>query len=505
MQPESHIELHQISKRFRAVEALADVDLVVKRGTIHALVGENGAGKSTLGKIISGVIEPDRGTIQVDGRIVSYRSPRDALADGITTITQEIALLSKRSVIENVLLGIESAQYSWLNRREMRRRFDELMAVSGFDLPPDAIVGRLRLADQKKVEVLQAMARNTQLIIMDEPTAYLSDKETITFIEIVRRLQAMGKTIIYISHFLQETLDLADTVTVMRNARVIRTAPTADETPDTLVEAMLGKSMSQMFVAKRYPPADAPVVLSVRNLARKNILRDISLEIRAGEIVGIAGLVGSGRSRLARTLFGAERYDQGTIEIDGVAVELRSTGDAISAGIGMLPESRKEQGLSLKLPVGANITLPHLSQVSTAGLIRSRLEFIATTKMLNLLDIRPAHPHIRVNNLSGGNQQKVLFAKWLFRRPRVFIVDEPTRGIDVGAKQAVYELIVSLAADGMAVLLISSEIEEILGLAHRVLVMRRGSIVAEFADNGQALTEDAVIRAAFAAEDSAAQ
>jgi simple sugar transport system ATP-binding protein/ribose transport system ATP-binding protein len=501
--PQPHIKVRGISKRFGGVEALIDIHLTIERGSIHGLVGENGAGKSTLVKIIAGALRPDGGELVVDGQPVHYATPRDALADGITMIHQETTLVPKLSVLDNVYLGIESNRTGLLRDEDTRRRFEELNARSGFDLPADTLVSNLSVADQKKVEILKAMARNAWLIVMDEPTAALPDDETAKLIEIVRGLREAGTTIVYVSHFLEEVLSIADTVTVLRNGELIRTAPAKDETPDSLVMAMLGRAMSLTFPPKVFPPPDAPVVLSVKGLSRKGIIEDTSFDIRAGEIVGLAGLIGSGRSEVARAIFGADRRDEGVIEIDGQPVKIDSPGEAVRAGIGLLPENRKDQGLLMSLFIGHNVTLPHLNTVSQGLLVQRRRELRETTDLLKYLDVRPPQPGVRVDSLSGGNQQKVLFAKWLFRRPRLLIADEPTHGVDVGAKRAIYKLITSLAEEGMAVLLISSELEEVLGLAHRVLVMRRGRIVAELEDSPDdrsSLTEDAVMRAAFAAE-----
>lgn len=497
------VEAQGISKRFVAVQALRDVDIGVERGEIHALVGENGAGKSTLGKVISGIVRPDAGELRVARRTVHYGSPRDALLDGITTITQEISLLGKQTVLENVMLGQEIAQAGVLRRRAMLDRYRELQSLTGFDLEPDERVGRLRLADQKRVEVMQAIARDARLIIMDEPTAMLADDESEDFLAIVRQLRADGRTIVYVSHFLEEVLGIADRVTVMRNGEVVRTSATRDETPASLVEAMLGQSVATMYPARKPPPGNAPPVFEVTDL-RSEVFDGIDLTVRAGEIVGLAGLVGSGRSRLARTLFGAEPVHGGSVRVAGREVRLRSPGDAIRAGIYLLPESRKEQGLLLKQSVRDNITMPHLQRVAGgAGIIPERREQRQVASLIAELNVQPALPRNRVDTLSGGNQQKALFAKWLFERPTVFLVDEPTRGIDVGAKQAIYRLIVDLAAEGIAILLISSELEELLGLAHRVLVMRLGRIVARFGDAGEELDESAVMRAAFGTDPQA--
>jgi simple sugar transport system ATP-binding protein/ribose transport system ATP-binding protein len=498
-----HVELRGISKRFGGVQALADVHLSIERGTVHGLVGENGAGKSTLGKIISGVIQPDEGQIVMDGQPVSFGSPREALTHGTAMIQQEIALVPRLNVLKNVLLGIESNRAGMLNEPLTRRRFDELNTRSGFALPADRMVAELSVADQKKVEILKAIARNARLIVMDEPTAALADDEAEKLIEIVRGLRQAGTTIVYVSHFLKEVLSVADTVTVLRNGELIRTAAASDETPDSLVTAMLGREMSLTFPPKAFPSPDAPVVFTVRDLTRAGTVEGISFDIRAGEIVGLAGLVGSGRSEVARAIFGADRRDSGRLELDGQAIRIGNPTDAVAAGIAMLPESRKTQGLLMRLGIGHNVTLPHLGSISQGAVVRQRREVGETTRLLRELDVRPPDPKAQVDSLSGGNQQKVLFAKWLFRRPRLLIADEPTHGVDVGAKLAIYRLITSLAGEGMAVLLISSELEEVLGLAHRVLVLRRGRIVAELLDSpdGRAsLTEDAVMRAAFAAE-----
>lgn len=501
--PQPHVQVRGISKRFGGVEALKDIHLAIKRGSIHGLVGENGAGKSTLGKIISGALRPDEGELVVDNRPVHYASPRDALADGITMIQQEIALVPKRSVLENVYLGIESHRAGVVQDRDIQRRFEELIARSAFDLPAGIPVSDLSVADQKKVEILKAVARNAQLIVMDEPTAALPDNEAAKLIEIVRSLREVGTTIIYVSHFLEEVLSVADTVTVLRNGELIRTAPAKDETPDSLVTAMLGRSMSLTFPPKSFPPPDAPVVFSVRHLSRRGGIEDISFDIHAGEIVGLAGLIGSGRSEVARTIFGADRPDTGVIEMTGQPIKVDSPRDAVRAGIALLPESRKDQGLLMKLLVGHNVSLPHLNTVSHGILVQSRREHRETAELLKYLDVKPPQPAFRVDSLSGGNQQKVLFAKWLFRRPQLLIADEPTHGVDVGAKRAIYKLITTLAEEGMGVLLISSELEEVLGLAHRVLVMRLGKIVTELEDSPDghsSFTEDAVMRAAFATE-----
>jgi simple sugar transport system ATP-binding protein/ribose transport system ATP-binding protein len=340
------------------------------------------------------------------------------------------------------------------------------------------------------------MAREARLIIMDEPTSALTADESERLFELIRRLRQRGATIVYVSHFLPEVLALADLVTVLRDGKLVQTTPAASETPDKLVSAMLGRPLDLTFPAKAKLADDAPVVLSVRQVARPPEVQDVSLEIREGEIVGLAGLIGSGRTEVARAIFGADRPSGGQVVVDGEPLDARSPRAAIRRGVVMLPEDRKRQGLIMLRSIVENVTLPHLGDLSRFGVIATRDERRRTSDLIARLDVRTSSNNAPINSLSGGNQQKVLFGKWLFRRPRVFILDEPTRGVDVGAKVAIYELIRSLAAEGMAVLLISSEHEEVLGLAHRVLVMRAGRIVAEFDE--QTMSEDAVLHAAFA-------
>lgn len=498
MDKQSVIELQGISKRYGAIQALQDIHTNIYQGMIHGLVGENGAGKSTLGKVISGIVRPDSGQMFVDGKPVQYNSPRDALLDGITTITQEIALVSKQTVLANVLLGQEITKRGLINQQAMLTKFEEIRKLTGFDIQPHVKVNTLRVADQKKVEVMQSIARNARLIIMDEPTAMLADDETVIFLDMVRQLKTMGHTIIYISHFLEEVLDIADEITIMRNGEIIRTAPTVDETPKTLIEGMLGQSVSEMYPSKTYPPDSAPIILDVKDLSSP-IFDNTNLHVRSGEIVGVAGLVGSGRSRLVRTLFGAEKITGGQIHLDGQVIEIRSSADAVRHGIHLLPESRKEQGLLLKQTVRHNVTLPHLGEVAfRTGIIRGHEEKTSIQILIERLNVQPPILQNLASSLSGGNQQKLLFGKWLYKTPRIFMIDEPTRGVDVGAKQAIYELIVELARQGMGILMVSSEIEEIIGLSHRVLVMRLGKIVAEIQSSDTVtLDEKMIIQAAF--------
>jgi len=490
------VQAIELSKRFGGVQAVDGVSVTIDAGSVHGLVGENGAGKSTLSKMIGGVHSPDSGRLLVDGEPVHFHAPRDALARGIATIAQEIALVPAATVMDNVFLGLEPRTAGVIRRRDVRRRFDALNERTGFGLRADARVGSLRIADQQKVEILRAIARDARVILMDEPTAALTIDESRRLLDTIRRLAAEGTSIVLVSHYLEEVLEVCDTVTVMRDGRLVRTAPAAQETPESLVHAMIGRELDVLMPARRPAPPDAPVVLEARHLSRPGAIDDVSLQVRAGEIVGLAGLVGSGRTEVARALFGADRVTEGEVLVEGRPVRLRHPRDAVRHGIAMLPESRKEEGLVMMRSVRENASLATVPQLTRAGVVRRRAERAEVRELASRVDVRAASIEQPVTGLSGGNQQKVLFAKWLARQPSVLIADEPTRGVDVGAKRQIHELIVELAAAGMAVVVISSEIEEVIGLSHRVLVMRAGRIVEELA--AEAATQETVMRAAFA-------
>jgi rhamnose transport system ATP-binding protein len=493
---DAHVELRGITKQFGGVQALNDVSLTIGRGTVHALVGENGAGKSTLGKVISGVVVPDGGELLVGGERVAYRSPHDALRDGITMIAQELALVPTRTVIENIFLGVESSRGGVVQPRSMRKRYASLCEEVGFEVPPNATVSSLPIGEQQKVEILRAIAREAKVIVMDEPTAALDLEETNRLLAAIKSLRSRGTTIVYVSHFLSEVLALADVVTVLREGNHVRTGPASEETPEQLVTAMLGRKFDVVFPTKAYPEEDAPVVLSVRNLSSPPRVRDVSFDVRAGEIVGLAGLIGSGRSEACQAIFGARPAESGEIVLNGEPRNPQSPREAVRNGIAMLPEDRKGQGLHMSRSVTGNITLPHLNHVSKLGVIARGRERHSAGQLIERLDVRARRGGAtRVATLSGGNQQKVLFAKWLYSSPQVLITDEPTRGVDIGAKHAIYGLIHGLAKKGTAVIVISSEVEEILGLAHRVFVMREGRTVLEL--NTRDSSEEDVVHAAF--------
>jgi ABC-type sugar transport system ATPase subunit len=500
--PRPFVELVGVTKRFGATVALDAVDVEVMTGTVHAIVGENGAGKSTLGKIVAGVLQPDAGTLKVGGQAVRFGSPRAALDHGITTIAQELSLVPARSVVENVYLGVEDGRFGIVDTRALRRRLDELMEREDIHVSPTALVRELSPHEQQKVEILRALARDSQFIIMDEPTARLSADETLSLRKTVRDLADTGHTIVFVSHFLEEVLEVSDAITIMRDGRIIRTSACADETYDSCIEGMIGRTLESTFPPKRELPADAATVLRVDGLTRKGVFEDVSFTVRAGEIVVMAGLVGSGRTEVVRAVFGADPITSGAIELQGEAVHFRAPGEAIAKGMAMIPESRKEQGLVLGRSVRENVSLPHLRRFSSAGVLRTRDERSRVAEMMERAGVHGIASEAQARNASGGNQQKMLFARWLLAEPPLLIADEPTRGVDVGSKRNIYDLLAELAGAGMAVLVVSSETEEVLGLADRILVMRDGHMLAEL--DGHTATEEELVALAFGDDRKAA-
>ncbi len=491
-QSDVQLEVRGIRKAFGATQALEDVSLEVLTGTVHAFVGENGAGKSTLGRIIAGVFPPDGGSLVLRGTPVSFSSPRQALQQGIALVAQELALVPGLTVAENVFLGNEPRRAGVIDRGELAARFRRMCATTGFDLPADIQVRRLSIGVQQQVEILRALARDAGLVVLDEPTASLSAAEAASLHDVIRRLAGSGRTVILVSHFLSEVLELADTVTILRDGRVVRTGPAAAETEDSLISGMLGRSLGRTFPTKNPPAPSAPSALTVEDLVAPGV-SGVSLTLQAGEIVGLAGLIGAGRSELARAIFGAAPASAKRLDI-GRRPHRGGPRAALDAGMAMIPESRKDDGLLLGRPVRENVSIASLARLSRLGFVRRGRETDRVGAALGKANV-VSRLEAPAGNLSGGNQQKLMFARSLLEETSVLIADEPTRGVDVGAKREIYEHLASLAASGVAILLISSEIEEILGLAHRVLVMRAGRIVAEL--SGPAMTEEAILNAAF--------
>jgi rhamnose transport system ATP-binding protein len=475
------LSLEHVSKSFPGVKALDDVQFDVRAGEVHALLGENGAGKSTLIKIVSGLYEPDSGTMRLDGEAVRFASPHDAQRAGIATMYQELLLFPELTVAENVFMGhAPRTRLGSLDWGAMRAETLQLLAsLDIHDLDPSRIVGALSVGNRQRVEIAKALSQNARILIMDEPTAALTEADVERLFAIVRLLRERGVGIVYISHRLEEVFVLADRVTVLRDGQYVGTRQVAETSEDALITMMVGRTIENLF-----PKLDARIgepLLEVRDLGCKGLFRGVSLALRAGEIVGLAGLVGSGRSELAQAIFGINPADAGTIRLEGRAVQIRSPGEAKRLGIAYVPEDRGTQGLIRPMRLRENISLAVLRQVTRGLFIDRRAETELAERSIRQFNIRASSTEQVVEKLSGGNQQKVVLGKWLATRPRVLIMDEPTRGIDVGAKAEIHRLMSALAQEGLAVLMISSELPEIMGMSDRILVMREGALVAGFA------------------------
>ncbi len=482
MQP--RVALRGVSKAFVGIRVLNDVDFDVRPGEVHALLGENGAGKSTLIKILAGVHFPDSGSIEIDGVRHTALTPREASRAGIAIVHQELLLFPELTVAENVFLGhAPRGRAGFLDWQHMRQRARELLdSLDSHDLDVDAKVGTLTVANRQRVEIARALSQDASVLIMDEPTAALADADVARLMEVVRRLRERGVGIVYVSHKLPEIFELADRVTVLRDGTRIGTQPIAEVTERSLVAMMVGREIDQLF--PKIPPTFGEPILKVSGLCCGTQVQDISFELRRGEILGIAGLVGSGRTELALTLFGVTPATSGTIEIDGRRVTIESPRQARDLGIAYVPEDRGLQGLVRPMTVAQNVSMATLH----GTFIRFGEEVAQAVAAIARLGIRTRGPDQVVGELSGGNQQKVVLAKWLETNPRVLIMDEPTRGIDVGAKSEIHALMGKLAAEGMAIIMISSELPEVLGMQDRVLVMHSGRQVQIF-DRDEATPE----------------
>ena len=474
------LRLQDIVKSFPGVRALRGVSFDVRAGEVHALLGENGAGKSTLIKIMSGVHPPDEGRIEVDGHAVTLGGPHDATARGIATIYQELLLFPELTVAENVFAGhAPRTRWGGLDWTTMRRRTRALLDELDIpDLDVDRVVGTLSVGNRQRVEILRALSQDARVLIMDEPTAALTEHDVERLFDIVRKLRARGVGIVYISHRMEEIFLLADRVTVLRDGEYEGTRDVAATNQDELVQLMVGRRIESLF-PKVTVPLGAPV-LEVRDLVRAPQTRGISLTVRAGEIVGLAGLVGSGRSELAQVIFGITPAHSGEIRIGGEPVRVTSPGQARRLGIAYVPEDRGTQGLVRPMRVRENASLAVLADLATSGFIDRAAERALADDVVRRFDIRTSGIEQVAGKLSGGNQQKIVLGKWLATKPRVLILDEPTRGIDVGAKAEIHRIMGELAGQGLAILMISSELPEVLGMSDRILVVREGRIAAEF-------------------------
>lgn len=488
------LEMRGITKHFPGVTALQDVSFTCLPGEVHALVGENGAGKSTLMKILSGAYRPDDGELIVKQQPVSFRHPLAAQQSGISIIYQEFNLIPYRSVAHNIFLGREPMRGQMVDERHMVQNTAALLRDLGVDISPTALVANLRVARQQEVEIAKALSLNADILIMDEPTAALSLHEVDHLLELVLRLKQRGVTIVYISHRLEEVFRIADRITVLKDGRVVTTTPAAEVTRDDLVHLMVGRELESYFPPRARPEDIQQPILEIRDVSADNSIKNVSLTLRRGEIIGLAGLEGSGRTFLARALFGAERITSGAILLDGKPVQFRNPQQAIAAGVGFISDDRKAEGLVLPLSVRWNMALPSLNRRQKAGYIQRQAERKMVLEMADSLDLRGSGPDQEVQYLSGGNQQKVVLAKWLATQARLLVFDEPTRGIDVGAKAGIHQLMRRLASEGVGILMVSSDLPEVLGMSDRILVMRQGSVVAEFA--GAEATEDVIMKAA---------
>lgn len=474
---DSILEIQDVSKSFSGVYALKGVRLTVKKGEVHALIGENGAGKSTLMKIILGMHQPNEGSMLFKGETYAPKNPMDALQAGVSMIHQEISLADNMTVAENIWVGREPTKGGFVDYAEMNRKAKALLSELNLDISPSCKVKKLKVAQQQMVEIARAISYDSDLIIMDEPTSALTEDEVKTLFSIIRNLKKKQVTVIIITHKLNELFEISDSVTVLRDGEYVGCYPIEEMTEKKLVSLMVGRELNEMF-----PKQAASIggeLLSVKHLTLKGVFEDVSFTVRKGEILGVAGLMGAGRSEIMLSLFGAVPPDSGEIFIDGKKAVIRSPRDAIRNGIAMVTEDRKLTGLSLCRSCKENMSIAHLKKISPHLFLNEKKERREIDRMIQALSIKLASVRQAVSSLSGGNQQKIVLARWLLTEPRILILDEPTRGIDVGAKAEIHRLISELTGTGMAVIMISSELPEILGMSDRILVVHNGRVSGE--------------------------
>jgi inositol transport system ATP-binding protein len=493
MDQDTILVMENISKAFPGVQALADVQLTVRRGSVHALMGENGAGKSTLMKVLIGMYHPDNGTITFQGKPVTIDKTETALNLGISMIHQELSPVPYMSVAENIFLGREPlGRFGLIDKRKMVADTRELLARLEIDLNPNTLMKNLSVANTQMVEIAKAISYDSSLIIMDEPTSAITDREVAHLFRMIGSLKARGVAIIYITHKMDEVFQIADDITVFRDGRHIATVPASQTDRNSLIAMMVGRELTNIF-----PKEDAPigeVILSVRNLTRNGIVHDVSFDLRRGEILGLAGLMGAGRTEVIEGVFGIYPIDAGEIVVKGKPVRIKAPSDAINHGMALLTEDRKLTGIMSVLPVRDNMMIASLGNYTVAGILNSRLINQTCNREKGRLEIKTPSMDQLIKLLSGGNQQKVLVSRWLLTAPDILILDEPTRGIDVGAKSEIHRLMCKLAQEGKAIIMVSSELPEILGMSDRVLVMHEGRVGGIF-DRADA-TQENIMRAA---------
>ncbi len=481
----------RVSKHFAGVKALTDVTVGFRKGEVHALLGENGAGKSTLMKIFAGVQPPTSGKLYLDGREVQFGGTADAIKAGICLIYQELSIAPHMTVAENIFMGQNIGSYGLVNRRLMNEQAQAILDELGAPFSPKTLAGDLSLAEQQQIEIARALSRHSRVLIMDEPTASLSDKEIQQLFLVVQRLKRQGILIIFISHRLDEVLQIADRASVLRDGAYIGTLEEGEIDQNRIVSMMVGRDLGDYFMHESSVDVQ-PGYFTVKNLGDGHFVKDVTFSVGRGEILGIAGLVGAGRSEMARLIFGVDRKRQGTITLGGNDVAIHSPRDAIRNRIGFVPEDRKGQGLFLEMASADNIAMNVLPEISSFGYLPGKSTSNYSQRFIQSMSIRVATPRTNASSLSGGNQQKLLLARWISIRPNVLILDEPTRGVDVGSKSEIYQLIGHLSKDGVAVIFISSELPEVIGMAQRVLVMRNGGIVTEIRDKAE-MTEERIL------------
>ena len=491
---EKLLEMKSICKQFSGNQVLFDIDFDLNYGEVHALIGENGAGKSTLIKCLAGVHQPDCGQIFIAGQEEKIHTPADAFQKGISTIHQEFNLVPGLDVATNIFLGRELySSPGFLDIKKMYQETKRLLEQISADIDPTQKISELGVAEKQMVEICKAMSLNAKIVVMDEPTAVLSQKEIDKLFSVIEKVKKQNVSVIYISHRLEELPVISDRVSIMRDGHMVGQVPKQDISKELITRMMIGRDLSEQYPNVEKEITD--VVLEVKNLSRKGVLHNISFELRKGEILGFSGLVGAGRTELARAVMGIDPIDEGEIRLDGELVRPKSALQAKADGIVMVPEERKSQGLVLSMSVEDNIALPYLEQYSTAGFINFRKIRQLTEDLIREFDIHPAKSEIRTQNMSGGNQQKVAIAKWVYEKHKVIVFDEPTRGVDVGAKTEIYRIMKDIAREGVGIIMISSELPEIIGMSDRVIIMKEGVISGEF--DRKDLDEHRIMKCAF--------